>query len=206
MENFGKAAAAYVEPRESGAVKPALPTNSPRSPARSPRSASGGPRTPLGWSKPDPADGRLRRTLERLPAAHARQRRAARRHARPERQALPGRGLAQEQFFDFLKQVYLISTRWRRPWCATAEGLDDHTRHKADFYVKQIAAASRPPTFLVTNPELLKETVASNGANLVRGMKMLAEDIKDGGGDLRIRQTDPSKFKVGENLALTPAR
>ncbi len=42
-----------------------------------------------------------------------------------------------------------------------------------------------------------------NGENLVRGMKMLAEDIVPGGGDLKLRQTDMTKFAVGRDMALT---
>ena len=37
-------------------------------------------------------------------------------------------------------------------------------------------------------------------------MHMLAEDIEAGHGDLKIRQSDSSKFEVGRNLALTPGK
>jgi polyhydroxyalkanoate synthase len=87
-----------------------------------------------------------------------------------------------------------------------AEGLDKHTRDKARFYVKQISSALSPSNFVGTNPELIRETLRQNGANLVRGMSMLAEDIEAGGGELKIRQSDPSKFKVGENIAVTPGK
>ncbi|WP_407051421.1 class I poly(R)-hydroxyalkanoic acid synthase [Methyloraptor flagellatus] len=112
----------------------------------------------------------------------------------------------ENQFFDFLKQMYLITSRWAEDLVERAEGLDDHTRHKADFYVRQLAAAVAPSNFLLTNPELLRETMESNGENLVRGMRMLAEDIAAGGGDLKIRQASPGTFKVGENLATTPGK
>jgi polyhydroxyalkanoate synthase len=69
-----------------------------------------------------------------------------------------------------------------------AAGLDPHTKQKAGFYVRQIANALSPSNFVLTNPELLRETLLSNADNLVRGMRMLAEDIEAGGGDLRIRQ------------------
>ena len=37
-------------------------------------------------------------------------------------------------------------------------------------------------------------------------MHMLAEDIEAGHGNLKIRQSDASKFAVGKNLALTPGK
>jgi len=110
------------------------------------------------------------------------------------------------QFFDFIKQAYLLSTRWANKLVADAEDLDPHTRQKADFYVRQIANALSPSNFVLTNPELLRETVLSNADNLVRGMQMLAEDIETGGGDLKIRQSDSSMFAVGRNLAVTPGK
>jgi polyhydroxyalkanoate synthase len=110
------------------------------------------------------------------------------------------------QFFDFVMQAYLLSTQWAHDLVREAEGLDPHTRKKAEFYVQQITNALAPSNFVLTNPEVLRETLASNGDNLVRGMKMLAEDIEAGGGSLRIRQSDPSNLEVGVNMATTPGK
>jgi polyhydroxyalkanoate synthase len=109
-------------------------------------------------------------------------------------------------FFDFLKQAYLVTSRWAADLVEHAEGLDEHTRHKAGFYVKQVSNAISPSNFILTNPELFRETVASNGENLVRGMKMLAEDIAAGKGDLKLRQADYSPFEIGRNIATTPGK
>jgi len=109
-------------------------------------------------------------------------------------------------YFDFLKQAYLHTSRWSERMVEDAEGLDDHTRHQAEFYVRQISGAMSPSNFLPTNPELVRETMKQSGANLVRGLDMLAEDIEAGEGRLKIRQSDPSQFKVGENLANTPGK
>jgi len=109
------------------------------------------------------------------------------------------------QFFDFLKQAYLVSTGWANKMVSDAE-LDAHTKHKAEFYMRQVVNALSPSNFVLTNPELLRETLSSNAENLVRGMRMLAEDVEAGGGHLKIRQTDTSMFAVGRNLAVTPGK
>jgi polyhydroxyalkanoate synthase len=112
----------------------------------------------------------------------------------------------QNQFFDFLKQAYLLTSNWADKFVADAAELDPHTRQKAEFYVRQITNALSPTNFVLTNPELLRETLSSNADNLVRGMHMLAEDIAAGGGDLKIRQSDASMFEVGRNLAISPGK
>jgi polyhydroxyalkanoate synthase len=108
--------------------------------------------------------------------------------------------------FDFVRQAYLLSSRWAETLVDKAEDLDPHTRDKARFYVKQLAGALSPSNFIATNPELLRETLAQNGENLVRGMKMLAEDIEAGGGELKIRQSDARAFEIGVNIAMTPGK
>src|SRR5690606_17850053 len=113
---------------------------------------------------------------------------------------------AENAFFDFIKQAYLVASRWAGDLVEHAEGLDEHTRHKAQFYVKQITHALSPSNFLLTNPEIFRETMASNGENLVRGMRMLSEDIEAGGGDLKLRQSDSSRFQIGKNIAVTPGK
>ena len=110
------------------------------------------------------------------------------------------------QFYDFLKQLYLLTVNWADRLVSDADKLDPHTRHKAEFYIRQIANALSPSNFVLTNPELLRETLTSNAENLVRGMHMLAEDVEAGGGHLKIRQSDSSMFAVGRNLAMTPGK
>lgn len=113
---------------------------------------------------------------------------------------------SENQFFDLIKQTYLISTRLVEELVEQANDLDPHTRLKAAFYVRQIANALAPSNFLLTNPELLRESLAAKGENLIRGMRLLAEDLEAGGGGLKIRQSDMAGFKVGENLATTPGK
>nr|WP_319484843.1 class I poly(R)-hydroxyalkanoic acid synthase [uncultured Cohaesibacter sp.] len=107
-------------------------------------------------------------------------------------------------FFSFLRQLYLIASQWASEMVVEADSVDEHTRHKALFYVNQIFNALSPSNYVLTNPTLLRETLENNGENLIRGMQMLAEDIQAGGGNLLIRQTDASVFRLGDNIAVTP--
>jgi polyhydroxyalkanoate synthase subunit PhaC len=110
------------------------------------------------------------------------------------------------QYFDFLKQAYLVTSDWAKHLVDDANELEPATRQKAEFYMRQLVNAASPSNFIFTNPELLRTTINENAENLVRGTHMLAEDIAAGGGELRIRQSDPSKFEVGRNLALSPGK
>jgi polyhydroxyalkanoate synthase subunit PhaC len=110
------------------------------------------------------------------------------------------------QYFDFLKQAYLIIADWAKYLVDHADQLDPAVRQKAEFYTRQIVNALAPSNFILTNPELLRTTLNRSADNLVRGTRMLAEDIEAGGGELKIRQSDMSKFEVGRNLAVTPGK
>ncbi len=119
------------------------------------------------------------------------------RFAAPEWRELPA--------FDFIRQAYTITSDWANGLVDESE-LDEETRGKARFYLRQLTGALSPSNFLATNPELLKHTFVESGENLVRGMKMLAEDIAAGKGELKIRQSDNSVHKLGVNMAMTPGK
>ena len=109
-------------------------------------------------------------------------------------------------FFDWLRQSYLFATRWAGDLIDKTEGLDPQMRTKAAFYTRLISSAVSPSNFVPTNPELLRATVEAKGENLVRGLRMLAEDISAGHGMLKIRQTSDQKFELGVNMATTPGK
>ncbi|MGF1626595.1 MAG: PHA/PHB synthase family protein, partial [Alphaproteobacteria bacterium] len=108
--------------------------------------------------------------------------------------------------FDFIKQSYLLTARWMQSTVREVEGLDDKTAKKVDFYTRQFVDAMAPSNFVMTNPEVLRATMESGGENLLNGLENLLDDLERGKGNLRIRMTDSSKFKLGENIAVTPGK
>ena len=100
---------------------------------------------------------------------------------------------------SYLKQSYLLSSRWLNDM-VTDSTLDADTKAKCSFYTRQFIDAMSPANFAMTNPEVLKETVETQGQNLIKGLENLMQDMDKG----RISLTDESAFKLGENIATTP--
>jgi polyhydroxyalkanoate synthase len=111
----------------------------------------------------------------------------------------------QIQIFDFIKQSYLLTANWLQDTVSKVEGLDEHEKRRIEFYTKQFADAIAPSNFVLTNPEVLRTTLNSNGENLINGLKNLLADMERGGGDLAIRQSADS-FRIGENIATAPGK
>jgi len=110
------------------------------------------------------------------------------------------------QIFDFIKQSYLLTANWMQETAAKASGqLDPKTRRRIEFYTKQFADAIAPTNFVLTNPEVLRATLQSNGENLVKGLNNLLEDLERGEGQLSIRQSADA-FRIGENIATAPGK
>jgi polyhydroxyalkanoate synthase len=113
----------------------------------------------------------------------------------------------QELFaFDYIKQSYLIAARHLHATLGQVAGLDEHTARKVDFYTRQYIDALAPTNFVLTNPEVLRETMASGGQNLLKGLNNLLDDLKRGGGELRVSMTDENAFNLGQNIAVTPGK
>jgi polyhydroxyalkanoate synthase subunit PhaC len=109
-------------------------------------------------------------------------------------------------YFDFWKQAYLVTSKWAEDMLHNTEGLDGRTRQRAEFYLRQVASALSPSNFPLTNPEVLRETLATNAENLVQGMSLLVEDMRKSGDLLKVSQTDTTAFEIGRNLATTPGK
>lgn len=108
--------------------------------------------------------------------------------------------------FDYIKQSYLLASRWMTDQAEQTEGLDEQTAHKVEFYTRQFVDAMSPSNFVATNPQVLRETVESRGENLISGLKNMLNDMERGHGELRISQTDMDAFEVGKNIAITEGK
>ena len=108
--------------------------------------------------------------------------------------------------FDFIKQSYLLTANWLLSTVKQVEGVDPQTSAKVEFYTRQFADAIAPSNFVLSNPEILRATIESNGENLLRGLEHLLADLQRGKGKLSVSMTDMDAFEVGRNIAVTPGK
>ncbi len=108
--------------------------------------------------------------------------------------------------FSMLRESYLATSHFITDLVDKAEGVDEATKRKAAFFIKQAVDAASPSNFLVTNPAALRALLQTHGESLVKGVNNFAEDMKRGRGALAITQTDMAAYKVGENIATAPGK
>src|SRR3954468_20573275 len=108
--------------------------------------------------------------------------------------------------FDYIKQSYLVAARHIQEAVSSVGGLSEESEKKVAFFTRQYVDALAPSNFLLTNPQVLRETLSSGGQNLVKGLNNLLGDIEKGHGELRISMTDEKAFTLGKNVATTPGK
>ena len=112
----------------------------------------------------------------------------------------------ENEIFNYIKQSYLLTSRWLRSTVNEVEGLEAKDAQKVDFYTRQFIDALAPSNFVMTNPEALRVTLETKGENLINGLKNLLDDLERGKGRLAISMTDYDAFEVGGNVATTPGK
>jgi len=108
--------------------------------------------------------------------------------------------------FSFIKQYYLLLSRFTKEIVSQIEGLDEKTTMQLEFLTRQFIDALAPSNFVATNPEILSLTLQSRGENLIKGLENMLEDMKGSDGPFVIKMTDLDAFEVGKNVAVTPGK
>ena len=118
---------------------------------------------------------------------------------RVEDKRLSGEAWETSPWADAVKRTYLACADALDGSVDTA-ALDERTKERVRFGLRQFIDAMSPANFLVSNPEALALARETNGQSLVDGMRLFYEDLAKG----RISTTDEGAFEVGRNVATTP--
>jgi polyhydroxyalkanoate synthase subunit PhaC len=107
-----------------------------------------------------------------------------------------------DAYYRGVRDAYLLASKQLREMVALGDG-DDSAKATARFLLDQYLNAISPANFPLTNPDVVKRTKETGGANLVQGFQNLLEDMANGKGVVQ-RRTDDSAFVKGETIAATP--
>ena len=104
--------------------------------------------------------------------------------------------------YNLMSQGFLFAQQWWHNATTGVRGVTPQHERVVEFASRQFLDMIAPSNFLWSNPQVLRKTLESGGANLVKGLQNFAEDIE------RATSSKPpagaEAFKVGENLAATP--
>lgn len=99
--------------------------------------------------------------------------------------------------------LFLLLESWLES-ATQVPGLPRHAKRAMAFKIRQLLDALSPSNFVLTNPDLLGETIRSNGMNLIRGTELAIQDFLE-----KITGSPPAgveHFIPGKQVAITPGK
>jgi polyhydroxyalkanoate synthase subunit PhaC len=99
---------------------------------------------------------------------------------------------------------FLFAEDWWHHATHNVPGLPKHTERVISFMARQWLDALSPANFVLTNPDLLHETIRSGGQNLIRGTYLCWKDVVE-----RVTNAPMpgiENFTPGKQVAVTPGK
>ena len=113
----------------------------------------------------------------------------------------------QHPFFQLISQHYLLLEKHLLQIAAHFPSKDQPSIKRVQFLLQQYCHALSPENFLLTNPQLLTDTVQNNGLNLLRGLRNFLRDFQtQSSAQWTMPLADGDAFIVGKDLAVTPGK
>ncbi|KTD31230.1 PHA synthase [Legionella moravica] len=101
-------------------------------------------------------------------------------------------------------ELFLQLEEWCLQSTTNVPGLPAHVKRTVSFRLRQILDAVSPSNFVLTNPDLLVETIRSQGKNLIRGTELAIQDFTE-----KLTGSPPAgveHFIPGKQVAVTKGK
>ena len=110
----------------------------------------------------------------------------------------------QQPAWSALAQAFLLQQQWWEEATTGVRGVSRHHEQVTEFLARQWLDMASPSNFIATNPQVLRQTAATGGANLVYGAANWWRDALAVASDGKARGVE--NFLPGKQVAVTPGK
>lgn len=107
--------------------------------------------------------------------------------------------------YSYVKQAYLLNSKMMHNIVESLEFEDTKTAEQIKYFTRQYVNSMSPTNYILTNPEVCRDVLESEGECLARGMDNFMRDLENSPLEaFKIGQVNIDAFEVGKDLAITP--
>lgn len=109
--------------------------------------------------------------------------------------------------FNYVKQAYLLNAEFMQQMVDALQFDDQKLGEQVRFYTRQLINSMAPTNYVLTNPEVCREILITQGECLARGIDRFVRDLENSPAEaFKITQVDMHAFRLGKDLACTPGK
>lgn len=109
--------------------------------------------------------------------------------------------------FNYIKQAYLLNAEYMSQILDVMEFDDKSVEEQVRFCTRQFINSVAPSNYVLTNPEVCREILSTQGDNLARGIDNFMRDLERSPNEaFKITQVSDKAFELGKDLANTPGK